>query len=117
MWGVISQCSLGPRSLQEEVLMSLPEITHWWGWGVHSESAYFHISESSKSKGTTAKFPLGLKLLKHFVSTLSGHKVGILHALHFALDSLPVLIKSKSTEFTRSNFYLSLRKGLITTAF
>lgn len=36
--------------------VSLPEITHWatspgGGRGVHSEPAYFHISESSESKG------------------------------------------------------------------
>lgn len=88
------------------------------GWKVNPEPEYLHMAESSKAKSTTAKLALSLKSLRHFVQTLSAHKVGILHSLQFALDSPPVLIKSPElTELTRSNFYLSLWKGLIMAGF
>ena len=111
------------EAVQGSPEVSLPQIIHrassiCEGWKANSEPEYLHIAESSKSKSTTGKFPLRSKLLKHFVQTLSAHKMGILHSLRFALDSPPVLIKSpESTELTRSNFHLSLWKGLIMTGF
>lgn len=89
---------------------------HWWGrGGEYILSLHiFTFLRSQSPRAPKPSFHLVLKLFKRLVPQLPGHKVGILHSLCFALDSLPVLIKSPElTEFTRSNFYLSLWKGRI----
>lgn len=97
--------------------VSLPEITHWaatmcGGRGGPSESAYFHISESSRSKGTTAKFPFSLKSLEHFVRSFQHtEREPFTHYVSHLILFLSSL-NPKLTAFTRSNFYLSFWKGL-----